>query len=399
MTNTKQRLTRSTGLLLAALMLLGTVLPAVSGDRQSGGKLPDQIPYIMNAGVTIKTQKAADSIKDGIRGIDVSKYQGDINWKKVARDNVKFAIIRASYGTTNDPKFVTNAKEAHANGLGVGAYHYATFTDTASMRKEAAHFISRLKKVNITYPVVLDLESATHKKMKKSTLTNLAIQFMEIVKAEGYDVMLYSYQNFIKDHLDVAKLSGYDLWVANYLEQPTSFNHKMWQHTSYGVVSGISGRVDINIAYSGIAANTQSQSGAKKIQVDKQISNQIKATLNERYNVGLPAEGLKMAEMNAAITKGLQREINAQWGVNLSVDGSMTREAVNYLAEVKFGSGTKGNITYLLQAKLFYKGMYTGPLTGQFDDQTVAAIKAFQKDNGLDATGKLTSVTLHQLLL
>ncbi|MDR2932366.1 MAG: hypothetical protein LBV27_04595, partial [Oscillospiraceae bacterium] len=125
------------------------------------------------AEVTIKTQKAADGIKNGIRGIDVSKYQGTINWKKVATDDVKFAMCRATYGTDIDPTFVTNAKGANDNGLYVGAYHYARIKDSASVKKEAAAFIKQLKKVTLTYPVVLDIEN--HYGLSKTKLSNLAI--------------------------------------------------------------------------------------------------------------------------------------------------------------------------------------------------------------------------------
>lgn len=391
MTKISQGLCRGFGVLLTMLLAV-TGVSAPAAGVYNGPVLPANDEYILNAATTIKTQKAADNIKGGIRGIDVSKYQGKINWKQVSQDNVNFAFIRATYGTTNDPNFVTNAKEAHANGIKVGAYHYATFKDSDSVKKEAAHFISRLKKVDITYPVVLDCESATLKNMKNATATKLAVQFMDLVKAEGYTVMIYSYHNFFRDELNVKNLGDYNLWIANYLEKPAGITHKIWQHTSIGKVSGIKGNVDINIAYEDMSTN-------KKLKVDKTVSDSIKNTLNDRYGAGLPLDGLNMGNMNKAIAKGLQTEINTQWDVNLTVDGEMTREAVNHIASVNFTSSTKGNITYLIQAKLFYKGLYTGELTARFDDNTVAAVKKFQKSKGLEVDGHLDAPTLHALLL
>ena len=211
MTGIKNRQLRVTGMLLAIALLLALAgAPVATANVQTGPKLPVGDDYILNAAVTIKTQAAADrALQEGaIRGIDVSKYQGNINWTKVANSNVNFAFIRASYGTTNDPNFVTNAQNAHDNGIKVGAYHFATFQNSEQVKTEAQHFINRLKKVEITYPVVLDLEGASHKKIKRSTLTKLAVEFMDLVREAGYTVMLYSYNNFIRAHLDIDALGN-----------------------------------------------------------------------------------------------------------------------------------------------------------------------------------------------
>lgn len=400
----KKQILRYIGLLLTAVMtfaLIGTSVLEIHKGNQSALNNSN----VLSVGSAMKTTKVANSIKGGIRGIDVSKYQGEINWKKVSGSDVDFAFIRASYGTTSDPMFVTNAKNANKNGIKVGAYHFATFTDSKTMKKEAKFFISRLKKVDITYPVVLDLEGASHKKIKKSTLTKLANDFMKLVEAEGYTVMLYSYNNFIRDHLNVKSLN-YDLWVANYIERPTSITHKVWQHTSSGRVSGIKGDVDINIAYEDLSTGRKRSSSSggtktavkKKVTVDKTISNSIKATLNDRYNSGLSVSGINMTEMNIAILKGLQTEVNEQWDLSFEVDGTRTSRVVHYISSVKFTSSTKGNITYLLQAKLFYKGLYPYELSGKFDSNTVTAIKAFQAENGLKTTGTFDKATLEMLL-
>ena len=110
-------------------------------------------------------------------------------------------------------------------------------------------------------------------------------------------------------------------------------------------------------------------------------------------------DGLNMDNMNRALAQAIQWEINNQWGTYYTVDGDLTRDMVNHIAEVHFTSETGGNITYLLQAKLFYKGYYTGELTSRFDENTVAAVTAFQQARGLTADGHMDAPTLFALLL
>lgn len=413
MTQIRQERSKATGFLLALAMILAAALGTAPLHPSPIKRNSDNT---MNAAVTIKTMAAAnEAIENGAsRGIDVSKYQGTIDWSQVASDNVSFAFVRATYGVTNDPYFVTNAQGAHANGIKVGAYHYATFHDSDSVKREAAQFLSQLRQVDITYPVALDIEAAKYTKASRSVVTKLAKQFMDIIAAEGYTVMLYSYNNFIKAHIDQSMIDGYRIWVANYMAAPTGISHSIWQHTSYGTVSGIKGRVDINIAYGSGGSGTVRASNAVrtsapaatptpqpvKVSVDNQVSTTIKQTLNERYNTGLPMDSLNMAQMNAAIYTGLQEEINRQFDdATVPVSGALGADEVNLLSSIQFVSGqTGGNITYLLQAKLFYKGAYTGELTGQFDDNTVQAVKAFQQTNGIPANGGIDATTLKMLL-
>lgn len=375
----------------AALMALAVFAAAIALPGQKTSGWPGRSGhYMQRASVVIKTQEAADSVQGGIRGIDVSKYQGSINWAKVAQDNVSFVMVRASFGMEADEYFEHNARGAHENGLLVGAYHYAKFTDRESMQREAEFFIRQLKKVEITYPVALDLEAS--RGLSRSRLTELAIEFMELLRAAGYTPMLYSYTNFYRDYLSVSALSGYDLWVANYLQQPNTFAHKMWQHTSYGTVSGINGRVDINIAYEDLRVR-------KSIKVDKTVSDSIKQTLNSRYGASLPMDKLDMELMNAAVSKGMHTEINQQLGAGLDTDLPCDDETIDWLSSISFVPyETKGNITYLLQVRLFYKGLYKGELTSQYDDGMIEAVKTFQSNNSLSADGMLDYDTLWYLL-
>jgi len=373
---------RAWALLTVMVLLLGLVF--------SFGFYPTKIPGGADSrlGATIKTQKAADAVPNGIKGIDVSEYQGSINWSQVADSGIKFAICRASIGTKTDKYFHTNATGANDNGILVGAYHYAKFSTRSSMLNEAEYFLNVIGDVKITYPVFLDLE--LHQGLSRNKLTELAVEFMDTVKAGGYTVMFYSYANFYRDRLNVSMMSDYDFWVANYMQEPSN-SQKIWQYTSVGSVGGIKGNVDLDVAYADLALK-------KKVTVNKAISTSIKETLNARHDAGLPLDGLDMAQMKQVVVTVLQSELNRQINAGLAVTGEMDADTLFALETVPFTYGeTSGNMTYLIQVMLFYKGHYTEQLSGAFDDHMVAALKLYQKEISLPVTGETDRETLWYL--
>lgn len=339
--------------------------------------------YGVNA-ATIKTQKAANNVENGVYGIDVSKYQGTINWKKVAADDVTFAMCRATYGTDIDPTFVTNAKGAYDNGLHVGAYHYARFNSSATVKKEAEAFIKQLKKVTITYPVALDIE-ANPSKLSKVKLTNLCIEFMEILKENGYKVVVYSYQNFFTGSLSLNGLKNYNKWVANYLEEPTSIDRVMWQYSSKGRVSGISGDVDLNVAYGGLSSKRRAGSAGSITPYESIID-----FLNEYYSASLNVNAdHSMEEINYILYSAFQTEANVQLGASLPIDGIMTYEELDLLSDITFTQDqTKGRITTLIQSKLYFKRCIE-TISGVYDSTMVSALMTLQSECGLEPTGEM----------
>lgn len=186
-----------------------------------------------------------------IKGIDVSKWQGDIDWPKVKASGIKFAMIRASYGKKSvDPKFHCNITEAQKAGIDVGAYHYCYAKNIDEAKIEARHFINTIKPYKLTYPAALDLEDASQAGLSKKLLTDIAITFMEIVKEAGYYPILYTSKNWLENKLDYNRLKGYDIWLAQWGEKPTwKGDFGMWQYTSSGKVNGIKGDVGLDIAY------------------------------------------------------------------------------------------------------------------------------------------------------
>lgn len=349
------------------------------------------------ANAAIKTQRSADKIAGGIRGIDVSKYNGVINWQKVATDEVDFAFIRATcgyqpqgkYQLNIDPLFLENARGAHQNGIKVGAYHVAWFLDRDIMLNEADVFLDMLSQVEITYPVILDIEYNPGRQ-SRDELSRLCKEFCDIVSDAGYEIFIYSYSNFFSEYLDLDKLGDYKLWVANYGEMPKHISHSIWQHTSSGSVRGISGDVDINVAYPDFEERKYAP-----VSVSRTVSDSIVARLRERYSLEI-AEN-KLSGIHEAVNAAVQREINRQWNVSLPVNGRLTQKQLGYLGEIHFTSKTRGNITYLIQAKLFYLGYYKAAPTAAFDANTKNAIRSFQIDKGLAVTGELDETVLGEM--
>lgn len=217
-------------------------------------------------------------------GIDVSSYQGSINWAKAKADGVDFAMLRVTKKNTTgtaftlmeDPYFKRNAQGALANGIKIGAYVYIYASTPEEARKEAEYAISLMKEFNITYPVAFDLEEDEHM-TTAAKLNNMAMAdaFCSTMAAAGYKTMVYGSPSKLTSAFDYTKISAaYDIWLARYRwpSEVIQFsdkamrdevyntgyeggnwtnlsNVKIWQYSDCGRVSGISGNVDLDIGY------------------------------------------------------------------------------------------------------------------------------------------------------
>ncbi len=193
-----------------------------------------------------------------IRGIDVSKYQGVIDFERVAADGVSFVIIRAGWcgydgliTTGLDSYFTRNIEEAKNHGIAVGVYLYSYAKTPENAKIAAKSLLQIIEPYEIDYPVVFDFEdSALYKDNSKEYNSEICNAFLSEIEAAGYYAMLYSYTYFLDSYLDLDMLKNYDIWVADYRGYVGfSGNYGIWQYSSTGRVSGISGDVDLNIAY------------------------------------------------------------------------------------------------------------------------------------------------------
>lgn len=193
-----------------------------------------------------------------VKGIDVSKWQGEIDWNKVKSAGIKFAMIRLGYGSANgdacglDGYFEKNVANAVKAGVDVGCYFYSYATSVEAAKKEAAYVVSVLNKYKgvFTYPVAFDLEDKTQQGLGKTVLTDMVIAFGDAIEKAGFYASLYSNLNWLKNYLEDSRLARFDHWLAQWASAP-SYNGAfgMWQSSSTGSVSGVSGNVDTDIAY------------------------------------------------------------------------------------------------------------------------------------------------------
>ncbi|MBQ9809105.1 MAG: glycoside hydrolase family 25 protein [Ruminococcus sp.] len=196
-----------------------------------------------------------------IAGVDVSDYQGDIDWEKVHDAGIEFAIIRIGYRTygsgkvTLDENFANNIKAADKAGVKVGVYFFSQAINTDEAIEEADAVLDAIEGFNITYPVIYDWEliygdSARTDKVTVEELADCCIAFCERVKSAGYTPMIYQNKNTTMFKLDLPRLQDYDFWLAEYGDEPTYYyDYQMWQYSSEGYVPGINGEVDMNISF------------------------------------------------------------------------------------------------------------------------------------------------------
>lgn len=197
-----------------------------------------------------------------LKGIDVSVFQGNINWNSVKADGVDFAFIRLGYrGYSNgaikiDSNFHQNIQGAKAAGVRVGVYFYSQAVSRSEAIEEAQFCLDELRGYSLDMPVVFDLEGAQNSQYRTSglgtqTAVNMVKAFCDTIEGGGYQSMYYSYAKFLAEHQGmVAQLEDYDLWMAMYYRVPFfPYNFKIWQYTSTGKVAGIPKEVDMNLLF------------------------------------------------------------------------------------------------------------------------------------------------------
>ena len=211
------------------------------------------------------TENISFELADGNarKGIDVSKWNKEIDWEAVKEDGVEFAIIRCGYrGSSSgaliiDPLYEDNIKGAIAAGIPVGVYFFTQAVSELEAIEEASMVISLIRQYDVDYPVFLDSESAGGKgradDLSVEDRTKYHKAFMQTIASAGYQTGIYASTNWLNNRVDISKLSNYNTWLAQYADVPTydGYYH-MWQYTSKGTINGISTNVDLNLSYMNI---------------------------------------------------------------------------------------------------------------------------------------------------
>ena len=214
--------------------------------------------------------KYSDTSRAALTGIDVSVFQGNINWEEVAADGIDFVILRIGYrgyGSKGimgiDDNFYKNYDGAVKAGLKVGAYFYSQATNPEEAREEAQYVLSALGDRELQMPVVYDWEyvdnaEARTANMTSEQITECAVSFCNEIEQYCRDVMIYFNRDIGYFEYELARITGYDFWLAEYCEYPTFiYKFNMWQYTDSGTVKGINTKVDMNIYFPPVSAENE----------------------------------------------------------------------------------------------------------------------------------------------
>ncbi|NLP33787.1 MAG: glycoside hydrolase family 25 [Clostridiales bacterium] len=236
----------------------------------------DQDPQVQGtSGIEMNIQDIdrGDSVEETITyGVDIAKWQGVVDWKKVKKAGIDFAMIRVGYRTLDngiiveDPYAKYNLQQASKNGMKIGVYFFSTALNKAEAKEEAAWVADFIAPYPITYPVAYNCEGFTDPNnrqygMTKDNRSDVAISFLDYMQEQGYTPMFYASKNELEENAqwNTDMLSRrYRIWVAHYpdslpkdMKSSYSGKHAMWQYTSKGKVPGVDKPVDLNIAYFG----------------------------------------------------------------------------------------------------------------------------------------------------
>lgn len=331
-----------------------------------------------NSGTAGNEQSGAQVTVTGLRedettgitmGIDVSKYQGTIDWKKVKESGVEFAMIRVGYRAKStgeifeDPTARYNMQEAQAAGIKLGAYFFSSAITPEEARAEAAFTRDIIAKYKITYPVAYNCEDFQSSNSRQYGLdiaarTDLACAFLDEIAQAGYTPMFYAAKGELEGSAlwDTQKLaSKYKIWVAQYPDQPYpqtasssySGTHDMWQYTSQGTVVGILPKTDVNIAYFGYTKEAEAK--------DETPAEIVEAN---------PEVGIIFTEVNETVTA--KQETNLRTEPSTLNDASIVGRLVHGDTAVRTGIGHNGWSRVLYNGQTLYA--VTNYLTTDMED-------------------------------
>ncbi|MEF9945780.1 MAG: glycoside hydrolase family 25 protein [Lachnospiraceae bacterium] len=195
------------------------------------------------------------------QGIDVSKYQTNIDWKAVKESGIDFVMVRIGFRGYGDgmlhldEAFISHVEGAQKENLGVGVYFFSQAITEEEAKEEADFVMSNIQKYAIAYPVVFDTEEikgdvARTDHLTKEQYTKQCIAFCDQVKKAGYQPMIYANMKWLAFSLNLEELQTYPMWYADYEAKPQCpYAFQMWQYTESGTVPGIEGKVDRNLLF------------------------------------------------------------------------------------------------------------------------------------------------------
>lgn len=251
------------------------------------------------------------------KGIDISKWNGSVDFNEAKNDGVEFVIIREGYGK-KDPKqvdklFHRNIQEAQKAGLSVGVYHYSYADSVSDAKAEAKFCLENIKGYKLDYPICFDIEDKEQLKLNNRQRTDICKAFCETIENAGYYAMIYCNLNWYKNYLYSEELKKYDLWLAQWGIAMPEVECGIWQKSSKGTISGINGNVDLNISYKDYPAIMKSNGlngyNAVKVKSTEELAREVIKGLwgngSERKN-RLESSGYSYAEVQKKVNEILK---------------------------------------------------------------------------------------------
>lgn len=187
-----------------------------------------------------------------LQGIDVSKWQGSIDWATLKETtDISFAIIRVGAGTSKDKYFSSNMNNASAVGIHCGVYVYSMATTPEGAQKEAEFVLKAIRNLDVKYPIYYGIEDSRHLKLSTKERTELIQAFCDKINAANYIPGIYASASWYNTKFNLNQLKKYEKWVAHWGVSSPNYDgaYGMWQYSSTGKVNGIQGNIDLNYCY------------------------------------------------------------------------------------------------------------------------------------------------------
>lgn len=289
------------------------------------------------------------------KGIDISKWQGNIDFSKLKEQGIDFVIIRCGYGKNilqKDNYFEQNYKGCKQYGIKVGAYLYSYCSSIEDSYKEAQNCLKIIEGKKFDLPIFYDLEEKRTSKLGKNNVTNIAKRFCETIEKNGYKAGIYANLNWFTNYINVNELVQYKIWLAQWTTMHTAnFRVDYWQYTSKGQVEGIVGNVDLNNCYDNLENVSQETPIQKK--TNEEIANEViagKWDKGETRQKLLTEAGYNYKEIQKIVNNKMNSTAiyyTVKKGDNLSKIAKQYNTTVNEL--VRLNNITNPNLIYVNQ--------------------------------------------------
>lgn len=290
-----------------------------------------------------------------MKGIDVSKWNGNIDWQKVAATDVDYAIIRCGYGDDftyqDDTYWEKNVKGCEDNNIPYGVYIYSYAETVEQAKSEFNHVMRLVQGHTLNFPIYLDVEDSVQEKLPKTTLTNIINTFVGLIHNQGYEVGIYANLNWWTNYIDasIANNQTWFKWVAQYNNTGTTYQgiYQMWQCTSEGKVDGISGNVDLNFWFGQVRTR---QYNAKSIKLETPTKTTTKkVTAPARASIKSLTKGKKKVKVKIKKVSGA-KGYQIQYSTKKSFKGKKT---VTTTARTKTIKKLKSKKTYYFRVRAY----------------------------------------------